>query len=172
MYSWARVLAAFHFDPSYYLIPWVVAIDFLVYRITIDCYIGWRWTKGNQPPPKLLHWVVGYLVFFGVVVFWIVWHIISYISAHLHYVQIWVLLKGTFGVMGYDFYMVLNLFSVIGPYFAWTLFGLVLPTLLESLLFGSYIIIAPILPVALFYTGVKIAKRDFPFHSSHDGIEP
>ncbi|MFX0064942.1 MAG: hypothetical protein ACFFC7_22425, partial [Candidatus Hermodarchaeota archaeon] len=78
--SFARQQAAITFQPhTAYLPVLVISIFFVVIRVAIDCYIGWRWMKMGFMLPKFLHWGLSYLAFLGVVGINIIWGILQYL---------------------------------------------------------------------------------------------
>ncbi|MFX1251266.1 MAG: hypothetical protein ACFFCZ_06635 [Promethearchaeota archaeon] len=162
----ASSLAAFHFEPYIYYLPvLVISIICVAIRVAIDCYIGWKWMKMNFALPKFLHWGLSYLVFLGAVGINIIWGILQdpYLYNFRDYPGNFFLLSGL------DLGMAFRLLQVLVPFLLVSVgimppFGFFYSLTLVFLLFC--IIMVFILPICLFYLGVKIAERSPPLNES------
>ncbi|MFX0091330.1 MAG: hypothetical protein ACFFBD_06160 [Candidatus Hodarchaeota archaeon] len=151
-------LAAYYFRPDLIFIPGlVISIVILMVRVIIDSYIGWRWTKKDLPLLKIGHWLLSYLVFIGAAGIFFLWRVLEiFLPLHFLYIP-----EISFFIPGLDWYSTIAVGYNLG--ILWTApimpFSSEFYSFVRINLVGFCFITQFILPISLFYIGVKFAKE-------------
>ncbi|MFX1534513.1 MAG: hypothetical protein ACFFDI_09860 [Promethearchaeota archaeon] len=161
--SVATQQAAITFQPHIAYLPvLVISIFFVVIRVVIDCYIGWRWMKMASMLPKFLHWGLSYLVFLGAVGINMIWGFLM--NPYLYNLRSFPVM--IFVLSGLDLFMVFVLLQLTGAILLLSFGSFELYIILSLVFIWSVFIITHILPISLFYVGVKIAGGRSPLNES------